>query len=88
MLAAIVETPPHLIYLMSLSLVCSRNVLYPFIRLGFQITGGITNIIFKARNAVTGEGALVRVYGKDTDLLLDRRCGAGRQTLKMSFDWV
>lgn len=32
-------------------------------------------MIFKARNAVTGEGALVRVYGKDTDLLLDRRCG-------------
>lgn len=41
-----------------------------------QITGGITNVIFKARNAATGEGALVRVYGKDTDLLLDRRCGA------------
>lgn len=39
-----------------------------------QITGGITNVIFKARNAATGEGALVRVYGKDTDLLLDRRC--------------
>ncbi|CAM9912530.1 unnamed protein product [Scytosiphon promiscuus] len=38
-----------------------------------QITGGITNVIFKARNAATGEGALVRVYGKDTDLLLDRR---------------
>eukprot|EP00904_Undaria_pinnatifida_P006155 jgi/Undpi1/266/HiC_scaffold_1.g00262.m1 len=38
-----------------------------------QITGGITNVIFKARNAGTGEGALVRVYGKDTDLLLDRR---------------
>lgn len=33
-------------------------------------------MIFKARNAATGEGALVRVYGKDTDLLLDRRCGA------------
>lgn len=30
-------------------------------------------MIFKARNAATGEGALVRVYGKDTDLLLDRR---------------
>ena len=39
-----------------------------------QITGGITNVIFKARNEATGEGALVRVYGKDTDLLLDRRC--------------
>lgn len=38
-----------------------------------QITGGITNVIFKARNGETGEGALVRVYGKDTDLLLDRR---------------
>ncbi|CBJ26798.1 choline/ethanolamine kinase [Ectocarpus siliculosus] len=38
-----------------------------------QITGGITNVIFKARNTATGEGALVRVYGKDTDLLLDRR---------------
>ncbi|CAM9772899.1 unnamed protein product [Pylaiella littoralis] len=38
-----------------------------------QITGGITNVIFKAQNVVTGEGALVRVYGKDTDLLLDRR---------------
>eukprot|EP00752_Nemacystus_decipiens_P017308 g15505.t1 len=37
-----------------------------------QITGGITNVIFKARNLATGEGALVRVYGKDTDLLLDR----------------
>lgn len=32
-------------------------------------------MIFKARNAETGEGALVRVYGKDTDLLLDRRYG-------------
>ncbi|CAM9167544.1 unnamed protein product, partial [Hapterophycus canaliculatus] len=41
-----------------------------------QITGGITNVIFKARNAATGEGALVRVYGKDTDLLLDRRSEA------------
>lgn len=38
-----------------------------------QITGGITNVIFKARNAATGEGALVRVYGKDTDLLLNRQ---------------
>lgn len=41
-------------------------------------------MIFKARNAVTGEGALVRVYGKDTDLLLDRRCGLlERQTERL-----
>lgn len=38
-----------------------------------KIKGGITNVIFKAKSAATGEGALIRVYGKDTDLLLDRR---------------
>lgn len=49
---------------------------YRFLLLIVQITGGITNVIFKARNMATGQGALVRVYGKDTDLLLDRRCVA------------
>ncbi len=54
--------------------VCSLFGVFFWLSWRPQITGGITNVIFKARNAATGEGALVRLYGKDTDLLLDRRC--------------
>ncbi|CAM9835114.1 unnamed protein product [Chrysoparadoxa australica] len=38
-----------------------------------QISGGITNTIYKAFNSVTHQAVLVRIYGQDTDLLLDRQ---------------
>lgn len=56
---------------MLLGLVYLRRIVCYFVSLG-SAGGGITNLLFKLDGPEAEDSVLVRIYGQDTEVLIDR----------------